>query len=328
MSKLITSNGYRFSKLPSKYDTLRMETNVKSKVSTPYSLAGNTMVLPPPNVTGQLHIGHAFNAVIQDVHVRSQLMLYGNEISWIPGFDHAGIAGHLAARSALRDSRKIDQCTIRAWTDKRRQEMKSQLKKLGVKLCWDRHLRYKKSRDNKPFIRRQEQLVNWSSFLQTTVSDTEVKLVEMIGGTKYRLPSGRSIELGRMFFVRYDIDDFTGDWVEVATRRPETIFGDVALAVNPDDVSKSHLIGRMACNPLTGERIPFIADKRVYPDILGDRGTGIVKISPAHDFMDFEIGNTHNLLRKSVIDSNDCMRCRVPAVDGFNVYEARELRAG
>ena len=250
--------------------------------------------LPPPNVTGTLHMGHAFNQTIMDGLTRYYRMK-GCNTAWIPGTDHAGIATQivverqLAAENISRHDLGREQFLEKVWKWKEKSggTITQQMRRVGCSADWTREY-FTMDETRAPivtevFVRLYEQgliyrgkrLVNWDPVLGTAVSDLEVESVE---------------EQGSMWHIRYPLADNPSEFVIVATTRPETLLGDVAVAVNPEDERYTHLIGKELTLPLTGRTIPVIADKYVEKDF----GTGCVKITPAHDFNDYEVGKRHN----------------------------------
>ena len=258
--------------------------------------------LPPPNVTGTLHMGHAFNQTIMDALTRYHRMK-GENTCWIPGSDHAGIATQivverqLAAQNISRHDLGRDKFLekIWAWKEESGGTITSQIRRVGCSVDWDKE--YFTMDDNlaevvtEVFVRLHEQgliyrgkrLVNWDPVLGTAVSDLEVENVE---------------ENGKMWHIRYPFVDNPSDGLIVATTRPETLLGDVAVAVHPDDARYKNLIGKKVILPLTGREIEIIADDYVEKDF----GTGCVKITPAHDFNDYQVGKRHNTDLISVLD--------------------------
>lgn len=258
--------------------------------------------LPPPNVTGTLHMGHAFNQTIMDALTRYHRMR-GENTCWIPGSDHAGIATQivverqLAAENISRHDLGRDKFLqkIWAWKEESGGTITSQIRRVGCSVDWDKE--YFTMDDNlaevvtEVFVRLYEQgliyrgkrLVNWDPVLGTAVSDLEVESVE---------------ENGKMWHIRYPFVDNPADGLIVATTRPETLLGDVAVAVNPADERYKNLIGKKVILPLTGREIQIIADEYVEKDF----GTGCVKITPAHDFNDYQVGKRHNTDLISVLD--------------------------
>ena len=282
-----------------------------------------TMILPPPNVTGTLHIGHALNNTLQDILAKYK-KLKGFDILWQPGTDHAGIATQmvverlLSAEGLSRHDLGREKFLERVWKWKEESGgmIHDQQKSLNISLDWERS---RFTMDEKAsaavlkafvtlyrdgLIYRDKRLVNWDPKLQTAVSDLEVVNQEI---------------KGNLYFIRYLADE--GEGIVVATTRPETLFGDVAVAVNPSDERYHHLIGRFVSLPLTDRKIPVIADDYCDPEF----GTGAVKITPAHDFNDFEVGKRHNLIPINILTITAQLNENVPvAYQGLSVDQARK----
>ncbi|HGH6495272.1 TPA: valine--tRNA ligase [Neisseria meningitidis] len=258
--------------------------------------------LPPPNVTGTLHMGHAFNQTIMDGLTRYYRMK-GCNTAWIPGTDHAGIATQivverqLAAQNVSRHNLDREKFLEKVWEWKEVSggTITQQMRRVGCSADWTREYftmdDVRAETVTEVFVRLYEQgliyrgkrLVNWDPVLGTAVSDLEVESVE---------------EQGSMWHIRYPLADNPAEAVIVATTRPETLLGDVAVAVNPEDDRYTHLIGKELILPLTGRTIPVIADEYVEKDF----GTGCVKITPAHDFNDYEVGKRHDTRLVNVFD--------------------------
>ena len=260
--------------------------------------------LPPPNITGILHMGHAFNQTVMDSLTRYYRMS-GYNTMWLPGTDHAGIATQIVVERLLqkegKDKRDIgrDAFVERIWEWQKFSggTILNQMRRLGDSLDWKRL--YFTMNDklsavvretfvqlyNEGLIYKGLRLVNWDPKLQSAVSDLEVESEE---------------ENGHMWEIRYPAVDGS-EGVVVATTRPETLFGDQAVAVHTDDERYKHLVGKMLKLPLTDREIPVIADEYVDKDF----GSGCVKITPAHDFNDFEVGKRHNLEMLSVLDKTE-----------------------
>ena len=258
--------------------------------------------LPPPNVTGTLHMGHAFNQTIMDGLTRYYRMK-GRNTAWIPGTDHAGIATQivverqLAAQNVSRHDLGREKFLEKVWEWKEVSggTITQQMRRVGCSADWTREYftmdDVRAETVTEVFVRLYEQdliyrgkrLVNWDPVLGTAVSDLEVESVE---------------EQGSMWHIRYPLADNPAEAVIVATTRPETLLGDVAVAVNPEDERYTHLIGKELILPLTGRTIPVIADEYVEKDF----GTGCVKITPAHDFNDYEVGKRHDTRLVNVFD--------------------------
>ena len=258
--------------------------------------------LPPPNVTGTLHMGHAFNQTIMDGLTRYYRMK-GRNTCWIPGADHAGIATQIVVERQLAEQgisrhdlgREAFLEKVWQWKNVSGGTITEQMRRVGCSADWSRE--YFTMDDTRAevvtevFVRLFEQgliyrgkrLVNWDPVLGTAVSDLEVESVE---------------EQGSMWHIRYPLADNPAEAVIVATTRPETLLGDVAVAVHPEDERYRHLIGKQLTLPLTGRTIPVIADEYVEKDF----GTGCVKITPAHDFNDYEVGKRHDTRLINVFD--------------------------
>ncbi len=262
-----------------------------------------TIMVPPPNVTGSLHVGHALNFTVQDILVRWRRM-QGRDALWQPGTDHAGIATQmvverlLAAEGVERRALGREGFTERVWRWKAESggSISRQLRRLGASLDWERE-RFTLDEGLSEAVRevfvslhrdgliyRDRRLVNWDPAFRSAISDLEVESREVRGS---------------MWFLRYPLaDDAEGRSIVVATTRPETMLGDTAVAVNPEDARYAALVGREVVLPLTGRRVPIIADAYSDPE----KGSGAVKITPAHDFNDFAVGQRHNLGMPSVLD--------------------------
>ncbi len=292
-----------------------------------------TIVIPPPNVTGQLHMGHALDETLQDVLIRYKRM-QGYSALWLPGTDHAGIATQIKVEEQLRKNEGITRYDLgrekfleRVWDWKNQYGSRiiSQLKKLGSSCDWTRERftmdpgcsrAVKKvfvNLYNDGIIYRGNRIINWCPHCRTALSDAEVEYAE---------------QNGNFWHIRYPILDENGSYtmsdtegfVEVATTRPETMLGDTAVAVNPDDERYAHLIGKQLYLPLVGRKIPVIADDYVEKDF----GTGCVKITPAHDPNDFLVGQRHNLPQIVIMDGDAKISCPDTPYHGMDRYEARK----
>jgi valyl-tRNA synthetase len=259
------------------------------------------IVIPPPNVTGSLHMGHALNNTLQDILCRFERMR-GRDVLWQPGTDHAGIATQAVVERQLMERQESSRTMGREAFIKRVWEWKAQsggtiigqLKRLGASCDWSRErftmdeglsravLKVFVALYREGLIYKDKRLVNWDPKLKTAISDLEVQQVE----TK-----------GSLWHIKYPIEG-SDEFITVATTRPETMLGDVAVAVHPDNERLRHLIGKIAVLPLVGRRIPIIADTYADPE----KGTGAVKITPAHDFNDFEVGKRHGRPLISIFD--------------------------
>jgi len=285
---------YNPEQIEAKYRSLWEDKNLFSSNSNSTSENAYCIMLPPPNVTGSLHMGHAFQHTIMDVLTRYHRGK-GEQTLWQPGTDHAGIATQmvierqLAAQDMTRHDIGRDKFTHKIWDWKQQSggTITSQMRRLGASVDWERE-RFTMDEGlsdavhkvfiqlyNEDLIYRGKRLVNWDPVLHTAVSDLEVISTE---------------EQGSLWHMRYPVSD-SDEVVVVATTRPETMLGDSAVAVHSDDERYTHLIGQTIDLPLTGRKIPIIADD--YVDMAF--GTGCVKITPAHDFNDYEMGQSHNL---------------------------------
>ena len=292
-----------------------------------------TIVIPPPNVTGQLHMGHALDETLQDILIRYKRMK-GYAALWVPGTDHAGIATQIKVEEALRVNEGLTRYDLGrdkfldrvwAWKNKYGSRIIQQLETLGSSCDWDR-LRFtmddglsRAVREvfnnlyEKGLIYRGYRIINWCPKCTTALSDAEVEYAE---------------EAGHFWHIRYPVKD-SDEYVTVATTRPETMLGDTAVAVNPADERYTHLVGKTLILPLVGREIPVIADD--YVDL--EFGTGCVKITPAHDPNDFMVGQRHDLPVIRVMDDNAKINSEGGRYEGMDRYEARaavlrDLEAG
>ena len=282
------------------------------------------IVIPPPNVTGSLHMGHAWDNALQDILIRWKRM-QGFKTLWIPGTDHAGIATQWMVEKMLRDENQTkeqigrDAFLKRVWEFKEEAHgtITRQLKRLGVSCDWDRErftLDAGLSRAvrlvfvslyREGLIYRDLRMVNWSPGILSAISDLEV--------------DHKSIA-GTLWHFRYPLEDGSGH-VTVATTRPETMLGDTAVAVHPDDPRYTALVGKRVRLPLAGRVIPIVADAYVDPKF----GSGAVKITPGHDPNDFEIGKRHGLPILTILNEDGSLNDRVPApYRGLDRFEARK----
>jgi valyl-tRNA synthetase len=271
------------------------------------------IMIPPPNITGRLHIGHALNNTLQDMLARFERMR-GKDVLWQPGTDHAGIATQLIVERQLAErqmsriglGREKFLAEVWNWKAESGGAITEQLRRLGASADWSRE-RFTMDEGlsravakvfvelyRQGLIYKDKRLVNWDPRLQTAVSDLEVENIEI---------------KGHLWHVRYPIEDMPGQFITVATTRPETMLGDTAVAVHPDDARYKALIGKMAVLPLTGRLIPIIADEYSDPE----KGTGAVKITPAHDFNDFEVGKRHKLAMVNILNKDGTLNSDVPA---------------
>jgi valyl-tRNA synthetase len=288
-----------------------------------------SIVMPPPNITGMLTLGHVLNNTIQDILARRARM-QGFEVLWLPGMDHAGIGTQTAVEKYLRRTenktrhdlgREEFLRRVLEWQDKHGGIIIEQLKRLGCSCDWSRQ-RYtlddayaaavqKVFVDlyDKGLIYRGRRMINWDPAAQTAVSDEEVI---------------SKSQKGYLYFVRYEIVEEPGRFLEVATTRPETIMADTAMAFHPRDKRYLDLLGKHAWRPLAQEKIPIIADEAIDPEF----GTGVLKVTPAHDALDFEIGQRHQLPIIDVLTPAGRINCpAVPELHGLDRFEARKRAA-
>lgn len=274
-----------------------------------------SIVIPPPNVTGSLHIGHALNNTIQDIMVRFERMR-GKDVLWQPGTDHAGIATQMIVERRLMEQQQPSRRELgreeflkRVWEWKEESggTILNQLKRIGASCDWSRErftmdeglsravLKVFVELHRKGLIYRAKRLVNWHPGLQTAISDLEVENIEVKGNMwhlRYPLADGQTYQFKLAAEEEGGAPTLeTRDYIVVATTRPETMLGDTAVAVNPEDERYKHLIGKFVELPIVGRRIPIVADEHADPE----QGSGAVKITPAHDFNDFEVGKRHDL---------------------------------
>ncbi|XP_070371445.1 valine--tRNA ligase, mitochondrial isoform X2 [Equus asinus] len=283
-----------------------------------------SMCIPPPNVTGSLHIGHALTVAIQDALVRWHRMR-GDQVLWVPGSDHAGIATQAVVEKQLWKDRRVRRHELSReeflrevwkWKDEKGGEICEQLRALGASLDWDRECFTmdpgSSAAVTEAFVRlhkagllyRNRQLVNWSCALRSAISDIEVESRPLPGRTELRLPGCPTpVSFGLLVSVAFPVDGEPDAEVVVGTTRPETLPGDVAVAVHPDDSRYTHLHGRQLRHPLTGQLLPLITDSAVQPHV----GTGAVKVTPAHSPADAELGARHGLSPLSVIAEDGTM---------------------
>ena len=292
--------------------------------STPDDREPYTIVIPPPNVTGVLHMGHMLNNTIQDVLVRRARM-FGKNACWIPGTDHASIATEAKVVQKLRSEgiKKGDLTREQflkhawEWTDKHGGVILSQLKQLGASCDWERtnftmDEDYYKSVINvfcdlheKGFIYRGERMINWDPQAKTALSDEEVFYKEVNS---------------KLYYVRYKIAGSDDEWIRIATTRPETILGDTAICINPNDDRYQHLKGKEAIVPLINRSIPIIFDE--YVDM--EFGTGCLKITPAHDPNDYELGKKHQLEVINILDSSGKLNKNAQLYIGEDRFDVRK----
>ncbi len=288
------------------------------KTKKPFSI-----VMPPPNITGQLHMGHALDNTIQDILIRWKRMSGYNAL-WVPGIDHASISTEVKVVSRLAEEgikkedigreKFVERCW--QWKEQYGGIILNQLKKLGSSCDWDR-LRFTMDKGcseavietfmrlyEKGYIYKGEKLINWCPKCMTTISDAEVNHED---------------KDGHFWHIKYPIAGEKGRFVELATTRPETMLGDTAVAVHPEDERYKDLIGKNAILPILNKEIPIIADSYVEREF----GTGVVKITPAHDPNDFEVGLRHNLPKVNVMNDDGTMNEKAGKYKGLDRYEAR-----
>lgn len=281
-----------------------------------------SIVIPPPNVTGVLHMGHALDDSLQDILVRYNRML-GKKVLWQPGTDHAGIATqmvverNLAKEGLTRHDLGREEFVKRVWKWKEQSggTICRQLRRLGASCDWSRE-RFTMDEGLSRAVRKifvslykdgliykAKKLVNWDPALETAVSDLEVVQKETVG---------------KMYYYKYPLENNPNEFIHIATTRPETMFGDTAVAVSKDNKKLAHLIGQNCIIPIINRVIPIIADDHADPE----KGTGAVKITPAHDFNDFEVGKRHNLPMINILNSNATLNENTPYA-GMTTQEAR-----
>ena len=282
-----------------------------------------TIVMPPPNITGKLHMGHALDNTLQDILIRYKRM-QGYAALWVPGTDHASISTEVKVINKLKEE-GIDKNELGRegflkrtweWREEYGRTIVEQLKKIGSSCDWDRErftmdegcseavLEVFTRLYEKGYIYKGSRIINWCPVCHTSISDAEVEHEE---------------QAGHFWHINYPIADGSG-YVEIATTRLETLLGDTAVAVNPDDDRYKHLIGKTLKLPLTDREIPVIAD----PYVDKEFGTGCVKITPAHDPNDFEVGRRHNLAEINIMHDDATINCPGSKYDGMDRYEARK----
>ncbi len=283
-----------------------------------------TIVIPPPNITGQLHMGHALDQTLQDVLIRWRRM-QGRSALWLPGTDHASIATEAKIVAAMEEEGLTKEELGRekflerawAWKEKYGGRIVEQLKKLGSSCDWERERFTLDEGCNravnevfcrlyeKGLIYRGERIINWCPHCLTSISDAEVEYED---------------QAGHFWHIRYPIVGMEGQYIEVATTRPETMLGDTAVAVDPEDERYAHLVGKMLLLPLVGKEIPLVAD----PYVEKDFGTGCVKITPAHDPNDFEVGLRHGLPVINIMNGDGTINQNGGKYAGMDRYAARK----
>ncbi len=317
--------------LDKKYDHIKVEEkkyeywlkngyfNSGDKNKIPY-----TIVIPPPNVTGKLHLGHAWDTTLQDIIIRYKRM-QGFDCLWLPGMDHAGIATQAKVDKKLKDmginprSIEREEWLKKAWEWKEEYALNihKQWAKLGLSLDYNKErftlddglsLAVRKvfvDLYNKGLIYRGERIINWDPMAKTALSKEEVIMKE---------------DKGAFYHLKYFLEGSDTEYLRVATTRPETLFGDTAVAVNPSDERYNKYIGKNVVLPIINRLIPIVEDIHADPEF----GTGVVKITPAHDPNDFEVGNRHNLERIIVINPDGTMNEQAGIYKGMDRFEARE----
>ena len=322
------------------------------------SAARYTIVIPPPNVTGSLHMGHALNNTLQDVLCRFERMR-GKDVLWQPGTDHAGIATQMVVERKLAADKQPGRRELGreeflrrvwAWKEESGGTILNQLKRLGASCDWSRERFTMDEGLSKAVVKvfvelyragliyKDKRLVNWDPKFQTAISDLEVVQVEAKGSLQWSIEDGAPLDAaalakalarspgGHMYHFRYPLKQpiagYDKDYVVVATTRPETMLGDTGVAVHPDDARYAALVAAkaMVVLPLVGREIPIVADEYSDPE----KGTGAVKITPAHDFNDFEVGKRHDLAQINVLDDHARMNDVAPAYEGLDRFEARK----
>jgi len=321
--------------LPTAYDPKKVEDKIyqlwlKSGFFNPDKLPKThkkpfTIAVPPPNITGELHMGHALNATVQDILIRWKRM-QGFKALWLPGTDHAGIAAQNVVEKQLKKENKTrfdlgrEEFIKRIWVwqEKYGNIILEQFKKLGSSLDWSRtrftmDQEYQKAVETaflhyhkKGWIYRGKRVVNWCPRCQTSLSDLELEYLQ---------------EPGKLWHIKYPLKNEVEKYIIVATTRPETMLGDTAVAVNPKDKKYKNLVGKKAILPLTDREIPIISDELVDLNF----GTGAVKVTPAHDLTDYQIGQKHNLESLQVINEKSRITDLAPEIyRGLKTLEARQ----
>ena len=282
-----------------------------------------TIVIPPPNITGHLHMGHALDNTMQDILIRWKRM-QGYNALWVPGTDHAAISTEVKIVNKMREEGLTKEDIGRegflkrawAWKEEYGSTILNQLKKLGSSCDWERE-RFTMDAGlsdavltvfcklyEKGYIYQGEKLINWCPTCQTTISDAEVEHEDKQGG---------------FWHIKYPIKG-TDRFLEFATTRPETMLGDTAIAVHPDDERYKDIVGKVCVVPFVNREIPIIADE--YVDM--EFGTGVVKITPAHDPNDFEVGERHNLPKINILNDDGTINANGGKFEGMDRYDARK----
>jgi valyl-tRNA synthetase len=287
-----------------------------------------SIVIPPPNVTGILHMGHVLNNTLQDILCR-RARQEGKEVLWLPGTDHAGIATQTKVEQKLREEgttrrevgREKFQEKVWEWKEHHGGIIIEQLKRLGCSCDWERErftmdadysrevLRVFTELFKKGHIYRGKRMVNWCPASLTALSDEEVLMTP---------------QASKLYYMKYELVEEPGTFLQIATTRPETLMGDTGVAVNPKDPRYGHLIGKCARRPFPEADIPIVADEHIDPEF----GTGVLKVTPAHDKADFEIGVRHDLEIIDVLHPDGTINCPAcPDLDGKDRFEVRKLAA-
>ena len=314
--------------LDTKYNHLEVENKYENWKNKGYFNSGDLskkpycIVIPPPNVTGKLHLGHAWNTTLQDIIIRYKRM-QGFDALWLPGMDHAGIATQAKVDNKLKEMginpRGLDRTEwlkyAWEWKEQYADNIHKQWAKLGLSLDYNKErftLDDGLSRAvkkvfidlyNEGLIYRGERIINWDPKAMTALSNEEVIYKEVEGA---------------FYHIKYFIEN-SDEYLEVATTRPETLFGDTAVAVNPNDERYKKYIGKNVVLPIVNKLIPIVGDEHADPEF----GTGVVKITPAHDPNDFEVGNRHNLERIVVMNKDATMNENAVGYTGLDRFECR-----
>ncbi|MCH8198198.1 MAG: class I tRNA ligase family protein, partial [Proteobacteria bacterium] len=289
-----------------------------------------TIMMPPPNVTGSLHMGHALNFTLQDILIRYARMK-GRDSLWQPGTDHAGIATQMVVERKLAEDggpsrrelgREAFVQRVWEWKKESGSTITRQLRRLGASADWGRErftmdeglsaavVKAFVDLHKQGLIYRDKRLVNWDCQLQTAVSDLEVAQQETNG---------------HLWHFKYPIEGTENEYITIATTRPETMLGDTAVAVHPDDERYRDVVGKNAILPIVGRRIPIIKDEYADPE----QGSGAVKITPAHDFNDFEVGRRHGLEMINILDASGRLNRNAPEKFlGLDRFEVRDRVVG
>ncbi len=311
---------------PQNIETKWYETWLKNSCFTPDKTKTKSfsIIMPPPNVTGKLHMGHALDNTCQDIVVRHKRM-QGYNTLWIPGSDHAGIATQAVVEKRLYQEEKKTKHDlgrkqflekIWEWKEEYATTIRKQLEKIGASCDWNYYTFTMDETPNRAvrkvfaqlyregLIYQSERIINWDTTLQSAISDAEVEHKEV---------------KGKFYHIHYKVKD-SDQVLEVATTRPETLYGDTAVAVNPKDKRFSDLIGQTAIIPICEREVPIVGDS--YVDI--ELGTGCLKVTPGHDFNDFEIGKRHELPIINILNKDGTLNENAKAVEGLNAKEARK----